>query len=118
MKTQFRKYYPYLASVLLVVGGLSLACFLWVKQERRQYARNRELIVALLQGDFKRSSQLVEAGADPNTCVRPLSAPTWRTLWDQLLHRSMPSSNSPTVFVFGVNPEFISLLKKGGTTER
>jgi ankyrin repeat protein len=100
MKMQVRKRYTVPVSVLLVLGGLSLACFLWVKNEQRQVQRNRALIDSLAKGDFKRALALVEAGADPNTRVKPQPLPTWQELLKRMISRSTPSSNrSPTAFM-------------------
>ncbi len=100
MKTQARKRYTFLAFALLVVGSLVLSCFLWVKHEQRQYAMNRELIASFRKGDLQRTLKLVEDGADPNTRVIPLPAPTWQELLKQLLHRpTLSANNSPTAFM-------------------
>ena len=102
MKPQTRKRYILLATVLLVVAGLMLPCFLYVKHEQHQYAMNRELIQSLKQGDFKQSLKLVETGADPNTRTIPPSPPTWLELLKQLLYHSKPLLNrSPTAFMLG-----------------
>lgn len=115
MKPETRKRYTLLASVLLV-GGLSLACFLFVPQEQRQYAMDRELVNSLYQGDLKRAMKLVEAGADPNTHVELLPSPlwgnwsSWQEFLAQMFHRAKPSPNpSPTAFmvVCGDETEFI-----------
>ncbi len=100
MKTQIRKRYALLASVLLVVGGLSLAFFLWVKNEERQDQMNQALIDSLSKGDFQRALKLVEAGADPNTRVKPQPLLTWQEFLKQVIFHSTPSSKrSPTAFM-------------------
>ncbi len=104
MTAQARKRYMALASVLLVVGGLIVACFLWMRIEQQQFALNRELIASLHEGDFKRSLQLVKAGADPNTRLKlpfkQQSLPTWQEFLKQLVSHSTHSSQlSPTAFM-------------------
>jgi ankyrin repeat protein len=98
MKTHGRKRYTLLVSGL-VIGGLSLACFLWVRAEQRQYALNRQLIEAMQVGDVNEALALVEAGADPNTHITPTPTPTLPSLLGQMLHRSPPVNNSSTAFI-------------------
>ena len=82
------------ALLLIAAGGL------WLRQAKRQYALNRQLIDALVHGDFKQALALVNAGADPNTRSTPPPAPTFKLLLHQLLHRSpVPVNNSPTAFI-------------------
>ena len=58
MKKRFSK-----LSALLVLGllliGMSLACYMWVRREQRQYTLNRQLIAALLKNDMKQARVLV-----------------------------------------------------------
>lgn len=122
-RPNFHKRYIFLASVLLVVGGCALACFLWMRAEQRQYALNRALIEALNQGNLKRAIDLVEVGANPNTLLQPLPAPSWRDLLNQMLHRSTPSpknvfdDTSAFAVKEGRQSEIIHLLKTAGATE-
>ncbi len=121
MKTQTRKRYTLLASVLLVVGGFVLSFFLWLKHEQRQYAMNRELIESLHHGDLKRAIDLVEVGADPNTPVKPLPAPSWRYFLNQILHRSTASpkmglgGTSPTAFMVVCGDDIYTIGRRMGT---
>jgi hypothetical protein len=93
MKTSTRKRYALFASVLFVVGGLYLACFLWVRAEQRKYTLSRQLIEALKKEDTKQAVTLVEAGADPNTSLYPPPKPSLDGVLKELLHRSSPSAN-------------------------
>ncbi len=68
----------------LLVGG----CDVWVRQAKRQYALNRQLIAALDRKDIGQALTLVNAGADPNTRYNPPPAPTLKLLLSHLLHRS------------------------------
>lgn len=93
---------------LLVVALLVGGCGLWVRQSKRQYALNRQLIVALVKGDTKQALILVNAGANPNTRYNSPPAPSFTQFWDQLLHRSpAPLDQRPTAFMIacGVNYE-------------
>ena len=79
---------------------LCAACGVWLHRERQQYARNRALITALENQDFKTSLALVNAGADTNTRRIPSLAPTLPQLFSQLLHHAPPRANaSPTAFM-------------------
>ena len=82
---------------LLIIG----ACALWVQSQQQQYARNRQLIQALMRDDTKTAFALVNAGADPNTREVPTTAPSFTILVRYLLHQSsMPVNNSPTALMF------------------
>src|SRR5579871_5569409 len=80
--------------VTLVISGLGL----WLRSAKRQYALNRQLIAALIHHDDQKALTLVEAGADPNACYKPSSAPSLLKLVKQVLHPSL-ASNSPTAFM-------------------
>ena len=94
--------------VALLAGGSSL----WVWQAKRQYVLNRELIAALVHGDSKQALALVTAGADPNTRLEPLPAPSWRELMNQVLHPSQPPVNdSSTALMLACgDPHFAGTL--------
>jgi hypothetical protein len=68
---------------------------LWVRCVQRQYALNRQLITALVQGDDKKALTLVKAGADPNTHYKPTRMPSRPELVKQFFHRSPPVNDSP-----------------------
>ena len=74
MKTSSRKGFALLAFALLLIG-VFLACFVWVRKEQRQYALNRALIAALEANDVGQALHLLNTGADPNTRREPLPAP-------------------------------------------
>src|SRR5689334_4539956 len=81
---------------LILLAGVVLACGLWLRAERRQYALNRQLIAALVKGDSKQALALVNAGADPNTRVKPSPMPTLLQSVKLLLYRSQPDNDSLT----------------------
>lgn len=84
------------ALLFLLVG----VCVLWLHAQQRQYALNRQLIAALVQGDDKRALALVKAGADPNTCYTPMPAPSVPELVKQFIHRLSPTvNNGPTALL-------------------
>ncbi|MCW3097328.1 MAG: Ankyrin repeat [Chthonomonadaceae bacterium] len=103
----------YRAAIVLGTVGLLLtvACGLWLHAERRQEALNRQLIAALVKYavwparhvapyDCQEALSLVNAGADPNTPLKPLPAPSLQQLWNSLVRRSpRPVNNSPTAFL-------------------
>ena len=104
----------YRAVLVLGTVGLLLTgvCGLWLWSHQRQEALNRQLIAVLVKGDFWRRRQqeppydyqealsLVNAGADPNTPLKPLPAPSLRQLCKCLIHRSpLPVNHSPTAFL-------------------
>lgn len=108
MKLPSRKCNTLLVSVFLVVGGLALACYLWVKQEQRQYAINRALIDALRQGNISGARLLVNAGANPNTRYLPPPQPTISMLIDLFLHRPHTAmDNSPTAFMIACGDIYV-----------
>ena len=75
---------------LLLAGSRGL----WLLQShQRQYALNRQLIAALVDGDYKKALDLVNAGADPNTPFKSPPAPSIRQQWNYLLHRSPQTVN-------------------------
>ena len=84
------------ATVVLVLCGM---CGVWLHKERQQYARNRQLIDALIHDDANRALTLVNAGADPNTPYASLDAPSLKLLLDTLLHRNNSAANN-TVTAF------------------
>ena len=89
-----------LLACTLMVGGLALTSFLWVKSERRQYALNRQLIEALKASDAKQALALVDAGADPNTRIKPMPEPTVFKILNQLFNRSpMPLNDTPNALM-------------------
>jgi len=80
---------------LLMVGAGGL----WLRSVRRQEALNRQLIAALVKDDPKQALALVNAGADPNTPLEPMSPPSLTQLWNHLIHRTEPARNaSPSAF--------------------
>ena len=109
MKKRFSK-----LSALLVLGllliGMSLACYMWVRREQLQYTLNRQLIAALLKNDMKQARVLVEAGADPNTREEPAPAPTLSLLMQKLLHPSPPTTNTgSTAFLLACRVKIIAV---------
>ena len=106
MKPPLYKRSALLAFALLLLG-VGLPCFVWVRAQQRQYTINRQLIAALKKKDTKQALELVNAGADPNTRFEPTSAPSLPELMNQLLHRSQVTVNnryatthrSPTAFM-------------------
>lgn len=58
--------------------------------------------MALREGEFRRARALVEAGADPNARIKPLPAPAWWILSNQLLHRSSATENKGITAFMGV----------------
>jgi len=81
---------------LLIVGG----CGQWRRSERRQESLNRQLIAALVKHDNQQALVFINAGADPNTPLIPLPAPSLRQFWNYLIHRSpLPVNHSPTAFL-------------------
>ena len=100
-----------LLTFALLLLGLGLACFVWVKIQQRQHALNRQLIEALKNGNTKEALALVESGADPNTRYEPTPVPSLSELMDQMVHRSPPIINdSPTALMIacGANGEATS----------
>jgi hypothetical protein len=80
--------------IAVVVFRLSLRSY------RRQENLNRQLIAALMKQDPKQALALVNAGADPNTPVKPPSPPTLTQLWNHLIHRTaLPVNDTPSAFV-------------------
>lgn len=98
MKLRSYKRITFLAPGLLLVLGLT--CFLCVRTAQRQYALNRQLIQALQQGNTKEALTLMAAGADPNTRIEPLPAPTLPELVSTLLHGARsPINDSSTALM-------------------
>ena len=92
-----RSVFVLLAIVLLAFFAL---CDAWLYVQRQQYDRNHNLIAALQHGDTPGALALVNAGADPNTRRNPLPVPTFRFLFNQILHHTPPPVNqSPTAFM-------------------
>jgi hypothetical protein len=103
----------YRAGLLLGTVGLLITgvCGLWLRSYRRQEALNRQLIAALVKGDrwrwrqetsydYQEALSLVNAGADPNTPLNPLPAPSLRQPWNYVIHRSpLPVNHSPSAFL-------------------
>jgi hypothetical protein len=88
-----------LLSILLLLIAAGTFIF-WVRAQQRQFALNRRLIAALVQGLDQDALELVKEGADPNTRYDPSPAPSLKQLWSQLLHRAPPPDNeSPTAFL-------------------
>ena len=110
MKIRPYKRSALLTSALLLLG-MSLACFVWVRKEQRQYALDRALIAALVKGDTKfspllesdtkRAIALVEAGADPNTRYSPTPSPSLYEFLNRFLRHSQPrrSNHNPTALM-------------------
>jgi ankyrin repeat protein len=96
--------------LLVGVGGL------WLWQGKQQYARNRALIVALVNNDVPQAFALVNAGADPNTRYNPPSAPSVTFLLQRLLHHSPPPvDDSPTAFLLACGTGWLSLQNQFDT---
>ena len=55
-----------LISSIVVVALLVSGCGLWVWQAKRQYALNRQLMLAILHQDTKQAVACIQMGADPN----------------------------------------------------
>lgn len=86
---------------LTIMLALCAACGVWLHRERQQYNLNRLLIDALEHEDTKTALALVNAGANPNTCLAPTPAPSLKLLLNQLLHhRALPDDTSPTAFLY------------------
>jgi hypothetical protein len=62
----------------------------WLRVQHRQYALDRQLIVALDYDEGKQALALVDAGADPNTPYSPPPAPSLTSLLNHLLRRPCP----------------------------
>ncbi|MCW3094971.1 MAG: ankyrin repeat protein [Chthonomonadaceae bacterium] len=76
---------------LLMVGAGGLR----LRSQQRQEALNRQLIASLVKQDDHLALSLINAGADPNTHLEPLPAPSIQQLWDYVLHRSpLPVNDS------------------------
>ena len=106
MKKRFNK-----LSALLILGllliGMSLACYVWMRKEQRQYALDRQLIAALMKNDAMQALVPVEEGADPSTREVPSPAPSLPSLINQLLHLSPPKANtSSTAFLIACGAGF------------
>ena len=85
---------------IILVLLLCTVCGVWLHRERQQYARNRALIDALTHNDAITALALVNAGADSNTRLEPMSPPTLPQLVKQLLHHTPPPANdTPTAFM-------------------
>ena len=61
---------------------------------QRQYARNRQLIAALIANDTVQALALVNAEADPNTRYDPPPTPTFSRLLNRLLHPAPDPANA------------------------
>ena len=93
----------FLTLTLAVVGAGNL----WVRRAKRQYARNRQLIAALVGGEDKQALALVCEGADPNTRFKSAASPTLPLLLKQLLHRSQANdSNFQTALMLACGREW------------
>ena len=86
---------------LLVVALLVGGCGLWVRQAKRQYTLNRELIAALENDDDKQALALVNAGADPNARATPAQANSPNALmlacgitWTPAINKPLPNLTS------------------------
>lgn len=87
-----------LLSAILFIGLIGTVV-LWLRVQRRQYALNRQLIAALVNGDDKQALALVNAGADPNTRYKPTPVPSLPELVNRLFHGSaLPVNDSPSAF--------------------
>ena len=84
-------------SVLLLTTMLVLALCAggeaWLRVQRQQYARNRQLIAALVRDDTQFALALVNAGADPDTRSSPPPAPTLPILFARFLRHTPPPVN-------------------------
>jgi len=95
-KRRFCRAVLLLGTVCLLAVG---ACGLWLRSYRRQEALNRQLIAALVNHDPKLALVLVNAGADPNTPLKP-SPPSLKLLWNRLVHRTaLPRNDTPSAFL-------------------
>lgn len=89
----------WLIKLVLPVMLLVVAGSLWLRQTKRQYALNRELIAALVKEDTKLALSLVNEGGDPNTRFEPMPAPSLKQLLMHFLHHSYaPFDDSSTAF--------------------
>ena len=84
---------------LAFVLALCAACGLWLHATQKQYALNRQLIDAFVNNDTEAALVLVNAGADPDTRLEPLPAPTFQLLCDTLLRHAPPVNDSPTALM-------------------
>lgn len=85
---------------LFLLAALIGGTVLWLHAQRRQYALNRQLIAALVNGDDKQALALVNEGADPDTHYGPTLVPSLLDVFKQLFHRSAsPVNESPTALM-------------------
>jgi len=90
------------AALLTGLVGLLIAgvCGIWVRSQQHQNALDHRLIVALAKYDYHQAGSLIKDGADPNTHVIPLPAPSFKQFWSYMWHRStLPKNDSPTAFL-------------------
>lgn len=99
----------------LLLISLILLSALWIRAQQRQDTMNRQLIEALYHLEFQRAQKLVEAGADPNTHVKPMPTPTPLELLGQLLHRSLPMNTSGTAFMVACWPNRLPEYQSDGS---
>jgi hypothetical protein len=111
MKTHHRLPLWYAITVLLLLGGTVA----WLNVQW-QYALNRQLITALVQNDTEKSLALVEAGADPNTRLKPSPAPSLKQLLQRCLRpKPFPANDSPTAFMLACG--MLWTLSEDGSTQ-
>ena len=96
MKKRNSKRSALLVFVLLLIG-MSLMDYVWVRKEKRQYAMNRQLIASLLKNDTKQALVLVEAGLIPTHRKSLLLPLRWLYLSSNscILRRRRPMSALP-----------------------
>ena len=110
MKTRYRAPLWFGLPLLLLLGS----SVVWLRAQQRQYARNRQLIAALVSNDTNQALTLVNEGADPNSRYNPPPAPSLKLMLDQLLYRSsVPADNSPTAFLLACGAGWSTLEREG-----
>jgi ankyrin repeat protein len=113
MSMKRRRALLFTSAILL---ALCAACGGWLHVQKQQYARNRQLIDALLHNDPKTALVLVNEGADPNTRQSPMPVPSFKLLLAQLLHLTPPVNNSPTALMIACQMDWA--LTVGATQDQ
>jgi len=92
------KFYILLAGILITLASMTIC--LKQEEQKRQFALDRHLVAAVVQGDDKQALALVYAGANPNTRYKP---PPLFSLFQLVAHKlnrtPEPINDSPTAFM-------------------